>query len=80
MLLVSCDGADRAGRNRFGADWLPVAREDIPLDWGEAEFASYVEDGGSAGSVWCAKVADGSTKDVFEDGVAVGEFLTNAAR
>ena len=80
MLLVSCDGADRAGRNRFGADWLPVAREDIPLDWGEAEFASYVEDGGSTGSVRCAKVADGSAEDVFEDGVAVDEFLTDAGR
>ena len=41
LLLVSCDGADGAGCDRFGADWLPVAREDVPLDRGEAEFASY---------------------------------------
>ena len=78
LLLVSRDGADGAGCDRFGADWLPVAREDVPLDRGEAEFASYVEDGGSTGSVRCAKVADGSAEDVFEDGVAVDQFLTDA--
>ena len=80
LLLVSCDGADGADCDRFGTDGLPVAGENVPLDWCEAEFAGYVEDGWAAGSVRWAEVADGGAECVFEDGVAVGEFLTNAGR
>ena len=75
---IVCDALDCANCDCFGADGFPVAGQDVPLNWCETEFASDMEDGGTAGSVRCAKVADRSAKSIFEYRVAAGEFLTNA--
>ncbi len=63
--LISLDAADDSGGDFVGVDGLPVAGEEVPLDGGEAKLAGDAEDGGAAGSVGCAEVADGSAECVF---------------
>ena len=55
-----------AGGYGCGVDGLPVLYEEVPLDGGEAELAGDAEDGGAAGSVGGAEVADGDAEGVFE--------------
>ena len=70
MALRQLDAADGSGCDFAGVDWLPVAREDVPVDGGEAEIAGDAKDGGTARSVGRTKVADGHADRVFDAGVA----------
>ena len=80
MALILSDGADGARGDLFGADRLPVAGQDVPLDGRQAEFAGDAEDGRAARSVGWAEEADGRPEGVFENGVAVGEFAGGCGR
>src|ERR1700722_1280081 len=72
LLLVSRNAAYGSGCNFVCADRLPVAREKVPVDGCEAEFAGEAEDDGAAGSVRWPEVADRLAEGVLEDGVAAG--------
>ena len=60
-----------------GADGLPVGGGDVPHHRRQAEFAGSLKDVRATGSEGWAEEFDGCAGDVFEDGVAAGEFLAN---
>ena len=63
-----------------GADGIPVVTGDIPHHRREIQLARDAQDRRAARAEWWAEEADGVSREVFEEPIAVGKFLANAGR